>query len=166
MNFSENCVKIDITIDYLKNHPVHVNTCAQWSFEQWGHYTPQRTLQSFVESRKEYLNDNILPLTLLAFDGKTPVGMCSLAASRDICLHLLPWLATLYVIPKYRGQGIGSLLKEKICAKAGEMGYKKIYCFTSDKAVISWYEKHNWHMKSTERLHNHNVTVMEKDLAF
>jgi GNAT superfamily N-acetyltransferase len=153
-----------ITVDYLKNYPEHVTTCAQWSFTEWGHHTPERTLHSFIESRKEYLNDNKTPLTLLAFLDNTPVGMVSLAASKDICKHLTPWLSTIYVIPEQRGEGIGSLLEEKICAKAREMGFKKIYCFTSDETVIPFYEKHHWHKKSIEWLHNHNVTVMEKGL--
>ena len=157
-------MKNSITTDYLKNYPEHITTCAQWSFSQWGHYTPQKTLKNFIESRMEYLNDDILPLTFLAFDGLIPVGMCSLVKSKDICHQLLPWLTTLYVIPKYRKRGIGRLLEEKICVKAREMGYKKIYCFTSDKSVVLWYKKHNWRKKSTEQLHNHNVTMMEKDL--
>jgi len=126
-------MKNRITIDYLKNHSEHVTTCAQWSFNQWGHYTPQRSLQDFIDSRKQYLNDDILPLTLLAFDDQTPIGMVSLAKGKDICLSLFPWLSTIYVIPQYRNKGIGSLLEGKICEKARQMGYKKIYCYTSDK---------------------------------
>lgn len=159
-------MKTGLTIDYLKNHPEHVVTCAQWSFDQWGHYTPHKTLQDFIASRKEYLNDDCLPLTLLAFDRQTPVGMVSLAKSKDICRDLCPWLSTIYVIPEYRGKGVGSLLEAKICEKARTMGYKKIYCFTSDVTVIPWYERLNWHKKSTEWLHNHYVTVMEKDVEW
>ncbi len=162
---AEGFVKDRISIDYLKNHPEHVITCAQWSFNQWGHHTPQRTLQDFIESRKEYLNDDSLPLTLLAFDGKIPVGMCSLGKSKNLYPDLEPWLPTLYVIPEYRGKGIGSLLEAKICSKAREMGFKKIYLYTSDTAVIPWYEKRSWRKKSTEWVHNHEVTVMEKELT-
>lgn len=153
-----------ITIDYLKNHPEHTTICAQWSFNQWGHRTPERTLDDYVKSREEYLNDTTLPLTLLAFDGKKPVGMCSLAANNDIDRALHPWLPTIYVIPEYRNQGIGSLLEEKICEKAKELGYKKIYCYTSDKYNIAWYEKYGWKVRSVEWFRDHEVTVMEKQL--
>lgn len=159
-----NAMKEKITIDYLKNHPEHVITCAQWSFGQWGHHTPERTLQSFIESRKAYLNDTTIPFTLLACIDKTPIGMVSLAASKDICQDLMPWLSTIYVTPEQRGKGIGTLLEETICTKAKGMGYEKIYCYTSDKTVIPWYEKLHWKKKSTQWLHNHEVTVMEKDL--
>ena len=163
-NLHKDIMKKTITVDYLKNHPEHVITCAQWSFNQWGRYRPDKTLHDFIESRKEYLNDTSLPLTLLAFDGTKPVGMVSLATSKEICSELQPWLSTIYVIPEYRNQGIGTLLEEKICQKAKEMSYTKMYCYTSDKTVIPWYEKHNWHVRSTEWLKNHYVTVLEKDL--
>lgn len=157
-------MKEKITIDYLKNHPEHVITCAQWSFGQWGHHTPERTLQSFIQSRKAYLNDTSIPFTLLAFIDQAPIGMVSLAPSKDICHDLMPWLSTIYVTPEQRSKGIGTLLEETICTKALDMGYKKIYCYTSDKTVIPWYEKLNWKKNSTQWLHNHEVTVMEKNL--
>jgi GNAT superfamily N-acetyltransferase len=153
-----------IRLDYLKNNPEYIATCAQWSFREWGRYTPKKTLQNFIESRFAYLNDDILPLTLIACDGNTPIGMCSLAKNRGICYGLEPWLSALYVIPGYRGRGIGGLLEKEICKKAREMGYHKIYCFTSNTDTVSWYEKHNWCKKSTERQHDHEVIVMEKDL--
>jgi GNAT superfamily N-acetyltransferase len=154
-----------IKVDYLKNHPEQVKTCAQWSFEMWGHHKPDQTLETFIESRKRYLNDDKLPLTLLAFDGAIPIGMCSLAENRGLQPGLCPWLAALYVHPKYRNQGIGKLLEESICKKARKMGYPKIYLFTSDQTVIPWYEKLKWRKKETAWLHNHEVTIMEKDLT-
>lgn len=158
-------MKTHITFDYLKNHPELVITCAQWSFNQWGHHAPDRPLQSFIDSRKEYLNTDTLPLTILAFDGHKPVAMVSLAKSKDICPELVPWLSTIYVIPEYRGRGVGSMLEKRICEKALEMVYTKMYCYTSDKTVIPWYQKLNWTIKSVEWLRNHYVTVLEKDLA-
>ncbi len=152
-----------IKIDYLKNHPKYVTLCAQWAFNEWGHYKPTDTLETFIASREKYLNEHI-PFTLLAFDGEIPVGMCSLAETRGLLPGLTPWLAALYVTPDYRNQKIGTLLEETICEKARSMGFKKIYLFTSDVNVIPWYEKHNWEVLSKEWLINHEVTTMEKDL--
>ncbi len=43
-----------ITFDYLKNQLNLVTTCAQWSYNEWGHYTPDRSLDDFISSRKAY----------------------------------------------------------------------------------------------------------------
>jgi len=152
------------TIDYLKNHPQHVELCARWSFETWGHYTPERPLEDFIASRKQYLNDDKLPLTYLALVDQKPVGMCSLAVNRGLFPELTPWLATLYVEPEYSKQGIGTMLEKATCDKARSMGYKMIYLFTSEANLVPWYEKLNWKVRCVAEIHNHQVTVMEKKL--
>ena len=90
--------------------------------------------------------------------------MCSLTITRGIHPELSPWLAALYVVPVYRKQGIGGMLEKKICAVTAKMGYKSIYCFSSDPEIISWYEAHNWKVREANWLHDHEVTVMEKSL--
>lgn len=136
-----------------------------WSFQEWGHYKQGETLETFMEARKQYLNDATLPLTLVVFDGETPVGMCSLAQTRGILPELAPWLAALYVTPDYRNKKIGRLLEMEICNKAREMGFEKIYLFTSDPLIVPWYTALDWHTKGTEWLWDHTVTIMEKDLS-
>lgn len=153
-----------IKIDYLKNHPEYVTLCAQWAFNEWGHYRPDLTLQTFIESSEKFLNDAHLPLTLLAFDGDTPVGMCSLAETRGLLPGLSPWLASLYVLPEYRNRKIGALLEKAICDKARSMGFVKIYLFTSNPKNVSWYEKNGWRFLSKEWHVDHEVTTMEKNL--
>lgn len=153
-----------IKIDYLKNHPDQIETCGTWAFKTWGHYTPDKNLKDYIESRKEYLNENFLPFTLIAFNDAKPIGMCSLAKTRGILPGLTPWLAALYVELAFRGQGVGTLLEKDICQKARDMGYQKIYCFTSDKTVIPWYVKHGWQYRELSWIHDHEITVLEKDL--
>lgn len=154
-----------IEIKYLKDVSQYTTLCAEWSFKEWGHYTPERSLNDFITARKQYLNDNQLPLTLVAFQDNQPVGMCSLAATRGLLPGLTPWLAALYVEKLHRNQGIGKKLERAVCKKAKNLGYGQIYCFTSDTAVIPWYEKQQWKIRSTEILHNHTVTVLEKKLG-
>jgi GNAT superfamily N-acetyltransferase len=154
-----------IKIDYLKNHTEHIITCATWSYKEWGHHRPGETLETFIESRKQYLNDTTLPLTLIAFDNDTPVGMCSLAITRGLLPDLTPWLAALYVTRDHRNKKIGTLLEAEISKKALAMGFEKIYLFTSDLTIIPWYEKLGWSIKGAEWLRDHTVTVMEKELS-
>lgn len=153
-----------VEIQYLKHKPECVETCARWSFDTWGHHTPHKTLHDYIESRKAYLNDTTLPLTLVASIDGIPAGMCSLAAERGLPLDATPWLAALYVAPEYRNRGIGTLLESAICTKAREMGYEIIYCFTSDPTVVPWYEKLSWQRYGSCIAHNHEVIVLKKIL--
>lgn len=153
-----------ITIEYLKDHPEYITTCATWSHEEWGHHRPGDTVEAFIASRKEYLNDEKLPLTLIALENCTPVGMCSLAITRGVLPELTPWLAALYVKKDHRNKNIGRKLEKAICDKALELGFKKIYLFTSDATIIPWYENLDWRIRGDEWLRDHTVTVMEKDL--
>lgn len=155
-------LKPNLEIKYLKDCPQYTETCAEWSFTTWGHHTPERTLADFVKSRQEYLNDDKLPLTIVAFYNNIPVGMCSLAANRGILPELTPWLATLYVTPEYRSQRIGKVLDQAICNKAKSMGFNNIYCFTSDPSLIPWYQENGWTIRCSSKMHDHAVTVLEK----
>ncbi len=155
-----------ITFDYLKNQLNLVTTCAQWSYNEWGHYTPDRSLDDFISSRKAYVQyTDQLPLTIVAFQADVPVGMCSLTKTRGILPELTPWLAALYVVPKYRNQGIGALLEKEIGTIALRVGYTKIYCFTSDPLVISWYQDQGWKVREKNWMLDHEVTVLEKELS-
>jgi RimJ/RimL family protein N-acetyltransferase len=157
---------IDIKIDYLRNYPDYVQTCALWSFNTWGHRTPDRSLDDFIASRQEYLNNTQLPLTLIALVDNKPVGMCSLSKIQKIRSDLKPWLGTLFVQENYRNRGIGGLLESSICQLAINMKYTDIYCYTSDKSVISWYENHNWKQFATDYVHdNVEVTILKKKLT-
>ncbi len=154
-----------ITFDYLKNHQYLVTTCAQWSYSEWGNYTPDRPLADFISSRKAYAqHTDQLPLTIVAFKDGVPVGMCSLTKTRGILPELTPWLAALYIVPDYRNQGIGVSLEQEIGAIALRMGYLKIYCFTSDPLIISWYQKQGWNVREKSWIRDHEVTVLEKEL--
>ncbi len=152
-----------LRFDFLKNHPEYIQTCAQWSFEEWGRYTPERTFDDFLEARRKYARyDNRVPFTLLVFSDDRLVGICSLAETRGILPELSPWLAALYVDPAYRKQGIGKLLERKISEIADSMGYENLYCFTSDEQVISWYLSQGWQVRQKSWIHDHEVTVLEK----
>lgn len=84
-----------------------------------------------------------LPVGLVAFLDDVPVGFGSLKqesiASRPA---LFPWAASGYVLPAYRGQGIGAFLLRAIAAHAGRLGYRHVYCGTS--TAVSLLTRAGW----------------------
>jgi hypothetical protein len=70
-----------IKIELLKQHSIAIPALAKMWYELLGKiWVPDVSIE-LVESRfHDHLNDDVLPLTLVAFDGQKPVGMCSLTS--------------------------------------------------------------------------------------
>ncbi len=157
---------MDIQIKFLADVPFLVPILAQWTYDAWSQYDPELTLERAMESLIQRFNRDVVPLTLVAFDGDTPVGMVSL--KEDIRIpgysDKTPWLGSLYVIPDYQGQEVGTQLMLAIHAKAVELGFPKIYLFISDANIISWYEKLGWQQFASDTFYGKNITLLSLTL--
>ncbi len=151
---------MDLTIDYLKNHPEHVPTLAQWMFTTWGHYNPDSSLEKAQLKLKDHLNENRLPLAFIALVGSEPVGLCCLRENDGIRPDLAPWLGSLFVKPAYRGQRIGEQLIDVVKRKARKLGYLELYLLAFDQTLPAWYEKLGWELLGEDYLFGHRVSVM------
>jgi len=122
-----------VTIEPLAHHPELIPLLAQWFVSEWpGWYGPGRPgsvsedLEAFARS------DRTLPVGLVAFENSMPVGAGALKAeSIPGHSHRSPWAGAGFVLPAYRGRGIGAALLRALVAKAGELGHPRIYCGTS-----------------------------------
>ena len=119
-----------IAIDYLRNQPQHLLTVARWVYDEWTHVT-EPDLESQVRVTREWLNDDRIPLCLVAIDGDRCVGTVSifvddLHARQD----LTPWLAALYVDAGHRNRGIGGALIERLLEAARGLGIRRLYLHT------------------------------------
>lgn len=86
--------------------------------------------------------------------------MCSLRPNDGIRPELTPWLASLYVEPDFRGQGIAVKLIKDITQKAKSLGYHALYLLAFDEALPNWYEKQGWQKIGQDAVHFHPVTLM------
>lgn len=155
---------------------------AGWHVEQWGElYDPE--VWNLDIARSEFYDHGTthpgsLPITIVALDSEvrqrsrsTPDGASgdwgvrgsvSLVASDDLAGydHLGPWLASLYVLPIHRGQGLGSRLVDAVVAQAHELGVTHLYLFTAEHA--DWYRRWGFEAIGSMRTGpgSHQVTVM------
>lgn len=95
-------------------------------------------------SYKEFNQD--MPLTYIALLGpqEIPVGACTLELDGGIRPDLTPWIGGLVVNTKYQKQGIGKRLLNTAVRKAEEFGFKKVYLFTFEQLIASYYERFGW----------------------
>src|SRR5436189_111966 len=116
-----------IKIDLLKNLPDAIDPLAQIWHQVLGRiWVPDVPIARVKQRFVEHLNDNSIPLTLVALFNDKPVGMCSLRENDGIRPDLLPWLGSLVVDPDYQKQGIGERLINATKEKAKQLDFEQL----------------------------------------
>jgi GNAT superfamily N-acetyltransferase len=139
----------DLRIEYLPNNEAIISTLAKWHNGIWPHGS--------VEYRKMHLRSQVgsrgIPTTFVAMSGKTLLGSASLVL-QDLKARpeLSPWMATVFVVPKYRKQGTGSALVNRVVKEAVRLKAEALYLFTPDQE--KFYSSLGWSL--IERIHHRN----------
>jgi len=111
--------------------PKAIDQVADWYYDEWGHFNPQFSSAHISESLKKYLQDESLPQALVAMESHNPIGVAEIKFHE---LSLYPqyehWLGGVYVIPEYRGNGIGSELIQHALKLAESHGVSQMYLQT------------------------------------
>lgn len=146
-------------ITYLIPDPALVRTIAGWHQEAWGHLTG-RSIEERIGEFEEQLDSRRVPLTVVARANGDPVGSASLLAE-DMDTHpdLTPWLASVFVLPTHRRQGIGERLCRRIVTEAARLGFEKLYLFTEDRE--DFYRNMGWETLAHENFRGEAVALME-----
>ena len=152
-----------IKIKYLCEYPGHLAKASQLWCDTIGHtWRPDITFAEIETRFSGYLNRDALPLMYIALDGEEVVGMCSLKTDDSLDSGYFPWLSSLAVEESYRKRGIGKLLMKVICDKARSMGFQKVYLFTLELELVTWYEGNGWTKIEECPFREYVAHVMEK----
>lgn len=90
----------------------------------------------------------LLPIGVVAFWQDRPVGFAALKeASIPSHCHLTPWAAAGFVLPGFRGRGVGARLLKHLVALASSLGYRAVYCGTSTAASLM--ERVGWTLEAS-----------------
>ncbi|WGI24397.1 GNAT family N-acetyltransferase [Halomonas alkaliantarctica] len=153
----------DITLQRLSAEDPNAAVVAGWIFEAWGHLHPGLTLEQAIDRTKAKCGQAGVPSIFVATQGAVPVATASLVADDMSIRHeLTPWLASVFVLPKWRGQGIASALVRRVEAEATASGFDRFYLYTPDQQAL--YRQLGW--QDVERLEyrGENVTVMSRQM--
>jgi N-acetylglutamate synthase-like GNAT family acetyltransferase len=150
-----------IKIDYLKNHLELIPQLAHIWHEVLGKtWLPDISIERVITRFSDHINDDKLPMTIVALDGMMPVGMCSLRENDGIRPDIGPWLGSLVVDPQYQKRGIGKQLADAVVAKSKELKFENLYLFALDPTIPQYYENLGWQKVGIDTFKNHPVTVM------
>lgn len=153
---------MDIKIAYLKERPDAIPALAQIWHEVLGSiWVPDVSVERVEQRFHEHLNEEVLPITFVAFDGNKLVGGVSLRENDGIRPDLVPWLGSLVVDAAYQKKGIGRMLINAIRQKAIEMHFEKLYLFAFDPTLPAYYARFGFNKIGMDEFKGHPVTVME-----
>ena len=145
----------------FKDRAHHLMTLATWHHAEWSYLNPERSFDERVQEMREELEGKPIPATFVAEDeAGNLLGSASLLA-QDMSSHpeLTPWLASVYVNPDYRGNGIGSALVRHVMQHAGDIGVQRMYLYTPDQEQL--YARLGWERVSCEPYNGTPVTIMQ-----
>jgi GNAT superfamily N-acetyltransferase len=157
-------------IDYLADHPDAVPTLARWHHEQWRHLNPGDTIEQRIVRLQAHLDKRQIPTTFVALSPLDPqtdktapgtvLGSASLIAhDMDTRPDLSPWLASVFVAPEHRGQGVGTALIRRVIQEAETLGTENLYLFTTpDKR--GFYARLDWELIDHTRYRGYPQIVM------
>lgn len=124
-------------IDYLANRPDCIEACAAWDYGCWGVQQAGETLEANLQLYRESRHRDAIPLTLIATHLETnrPVAMGSLWDSDGAeWSDKTPWIASVFVLYRYRGLGLGTQLIHRLEEAAKAIGFTELYLKSGSSA--------------------------------
>lgn len=153
----------DVTIDYLGDHAELIPQLAEALQLQWREVWPERTLEWRIERLRAHMNRTSLPIGWVALDGAALLGTAALRSTDFVGFEQLsPWLGGVFVLPDFRGRGVGAELCAQVEQAAAGMGVEKLYLGTFDNQ--SWYQSLGWRLFEEATLKGRRCDVMWKPL--
>ena len=142
----------------LKDVPEHLETLAQWHQQEWSYLNPGQTLADRIEKMQKYLNDDFVPSTFVALSNELMGSAAIVEHDMEDRPELSPWMASVYVAPASRRQGIGSQLVQHVVEQAQRHGLRDLFLYTPNQA--KFYERLGWHCLEQTPYHGHDMTIM------
>jgi len=133
-------------IDWLRDHPRHVDALAAAHVEAFGALLPDWTVAQAAADLRSHTRARAIPTTLLALDAEGGDWLGSVSLLREDhegIRQYSPWLASLYVRPQARGQSVGAALVARCVAEAAALGVARLYLYCTS-AMAGWYRALGW----------------------
>jgi GNAT superfamily N-acetyltransferase len=147
---------------WLADRPQWVPRLAALHHAQWSWIDPEWTLDEARENLAIHTAGTAIPTTRIALvDGGLAGSVSLLANDHSRIRRWSPWLASLLVLPEFRGRGIGAALVREAVAIAARFGIGRLYLYTDDAAPF--YARLGWSMEERVDMEGGPVEVMSID---
>ena len=154
----------NMKVDFLGNHLDLLPELAKLQFDEWKHFSPGKTLEDRVLRLRNVAQSNDVPFMVVAVDNGQLVGSAALALEdMQTRKDLSPWLASVFVKPGHRKNGIATALVRHIEEQAAKRGIEKLYLYTEHARGL--YLKLGWSDIEQCEYQGVNVAIMFKQFA-
>lgn len=161
----------------ISSVPRSVPTLARVHYAEWGALLPWWSLAAAEEELADHArSDRPYPSTIVAVGdtvretGSEAGDLGELVGSVSLVdddlpeyPHIRPWLASLYVIPAFRGAGVGRLLVDACTCAARASGFGECHLFTAGQE--DFYARQGWEVTERIDYHGHAGTLMRYRLT-
>jgi predicted N-acetyltransferase YhbS len=135
--------------------------CARWRASAFS--VLKASFEQELRSLELFASDQSHGVALVAKADGEPVGTCLLAESEIEPNHdLSPWLAGLFVVPEYRGKGVGAALVRAIEDQARQRELSRVYLYTTH--AVGFYKRLGWKVMDRTNWQGFDTALMVRDL--
>ncbi len=146
---------------FLSDHMQFAPELARLHYAEWGALLLDWTEQAARYELCTHTARAAIPTTMICLDPVTDalIGSVSLLQNDDERIRdYSPWLASLLVLPEYRGRGYGIALVEHCVQVAAMLGVPRLHLYTAGQRAF--YEKLGWASVDQVPLGKAKVQVM------
>ena len=149
---------------YIADRPELIPTLAEWFYKEWGQNFPDLTPATIEGKLEERLNRDKIPLVLVLLRDDSPIASASLKLQEmETHPQYLHWLGSVYVLPEFRGIGIGTFLIKYTVEKAKQIEVKTLYLYTRRKE--NFYARLGWYTIEKPLYQGRQVAIMNQILS-
>ncbi|ENZ94371.1 GNAT family N-acetyltransferase [Xanthomonas fragariae] len=140
--------------------PEHLPAIAQAHLQAFGTLLPEWNVHQALSELHSHTRDGVIPMTWVALDQTQWIGSVSLLENDDTRIRQWsPWLASLYVQPQARGQGIGEALVAHCVQVAAQWRVDALYLYCQPM-LAPFYRRLGWHTHAALLLGPMRIVVM------
>ncbi|MEC9482741.1 MAG: GNAT family N-acetyltransferase [Halomonas sp.] len=153
----------DVILLPLTPDSPHIETVAAWQQAAWGHLNPTLDFLGRCTEVRGECGPAGVPRVFVAMVEAHPVGTASLIED-DMSTRpeLTPWLASVFVLPEWRGRGIASRLVRRVEEEARQADVERFYLYTPDQQAL--YRRLGWQAFEDVSYRGEQVTLMYRTL--
>jgi GNAT superfamily N-acetyltransferase len=151
----------NFSVSRLCDVPAFAPVLAAAHAQEWGHlYANWNREVALADFEMEKSNMDLPTTWVIHHPSDTLMGSISLV-NDDLpsAPDLNPWLASLFVFPKFRGRGLGKLLVQQALDFLHQRKYPHAYLFTEDQ--VAFFSNFGFVIVGKTKANGHLVTVLK-----